>query len=279
MGRRPRPVTEAQSRRDRTIGEARRRGALAAIVILATALAAVAAVIVAFNLWGDTEPSGPPRAVLVDQLAATDPNADFVKEATRLLEAAGYVVDYIPAADVTVDSYRDLPERGYKFIILRSHSSDFVGERDAITGVVVRKWSIGLFTNEPYSKETHIEDQRAKRLAVEQYADVPAGERYFGITAEFIARSTRGRFAGATVVLMGCAGLKTDDLARAFVAKGVKNFVSWDLFVTARHTDAATANLLHNLFGLGLDLHEAVARTTIEVGPDPIFGAHLLTFP
>lgn len=277
MGRRTRPVTAPPAHRDRHTGH--RRGAVAAIVILATALVAVAVTIVALDLRGNAAPHGPLRAVLIDQLAATDPNPDFVDDATRQLETAGYVVDYIPAEDVTVDSYRDLPERGYKFIILRSHSSDFVSQRDAITGAVARKWSIGLFTNEPYSKETHVEDQRDKRLAIERYADAPGGERYFGITADFIARSTRGRFSGATVILMGCAGLKTDDLARAFVAKGAKDFVSWDLFVTARHTDVATANLLHNLFGMDLSLREAVAKTMDETGLDPVFGAHLLAFP
>ena len=78
---------------------------------------------------------------------------------------------------------------------------------------------------------------------------------------------------------MGCGGLKTNDLARAFLARGAKDFVSWDGSVTAQHTDSATEELLAHLFAGGQELHEAVARTMDGVGPDPAFGARLAVYP
>ena len=251
------------------------------LIAVGACLAFVLAVVAAAGVWWRPA-SGPPplaRAVIVDQLAKTDPNPTFVADATRQLESAGYAVDYVPADDVTVDFYRRLPAQGYTFVILRSHSSDYVSSRNAVTGATTTKWSIGLFTNEPYSSETHVDEQRQKQLVIERYTDDTSGARFFGITATFIADSTQGRFHAATVVLMGCAGLKTDDLARAFQAKGVKDFVSWDLFVTAQHTDAATESLLNHLLGERQDLREAVANAMADTGPDPVYGATLVAYP
>jgi len=241
----------------------------------------VAASVIAIILWR-TSPAAPApaRAAIIDQLAFTDPNPEFVARATQQLEDAGYAVDYVPPEDVTIDLYRNLPGRGYKFVLLRSHSSDFVAQPAGADGqAIAGTWSIGLFTNEPYSTQEHVDDQSARRAIIERYVDREISEAYFGVNADFIALSTQGRFNDATIVLMGCAGLKTDDLARAFMFKGATHFVSWDASVTAQHTDAATEKLLQYLFGQGAGLQEAVTNTMADVGPDPAFGAHLLAYP
>jgi hypothetical protein len=74
---------------------------------------------------GFTQPT-PPKAAIVDQgsLAPTSrPNPVFIKKATAILEEAGFSVDYYPGEAVTVEFYRNLPNYGYDFIILRTHSS------------------------------------------------------------------------------------------------------------------------------------------------------------
>jgi len=256
-----------------------RRRAAAAVSVLVILLVAAAGAIggIVWRSWGD--PPARPRAAIIDQLALTDANPDFVASATRHLESAGYVVDYYPAEAVTVDFYRDLPRRGYSFIVLRSHTSDYRPELNQATRGVTDVPSTGLFTNETYSTQTHLQDQRAKRLMVDRYADREIAWQYFGITPDFIKFSTGGRFADTTIVLMGCAGLKTDDLAQAFIAKGAKELVSWDSAVTAQHTDAATENLLEHLLDQWLEPREAIASTMEEVGPDPAFGSRLLVYP
>src|SRR5213079_2343009 len=75
-------------------------------------------------LWPSGGQSGPPRAVIVDQLALTDENSAFVDQASQMLAGAGYQVDYVPQTNVTVDFYRGLAKRGYGFIVLRTHTSD-----------------------------------------------------------------------------------------------------------------------------------------------------------
>jgi hypothetical protein len=261
---------------------ARGLGSLRAAVLACVAVVVVAATAVggAFA-WRAVRASGPgvPRAVIVDQLALTDPNPGFVEGAAHQLQAAGYRVDYVPADRVTVNFYRDLPKRGYDFIVLRTHTSDYRTELTKAAEHDTPQRSIGLFTNERYSRTTHLDDQYAKRLMIDSYADRPIKDTYFGITPEFITESTHGRFDGATVVLMGCSGLETNDLAQAFLGKGAKEFVSWDRPVTAEHTDAATSALLTNLFAGGLELREAVAKTMGTVGSDPAFGAKLAVFP
>lgn len=217
------------------------------------------------------------RAVIVDQLAQTDPDPAFIKDATTRLQAAGYQVDYIPPADVTVDLYRTLPSKGYSLIMLRSHSSDFVGA--AAADSIGSHAATALFTNEPYTTSAHVDEQRDRRLLIENYTDRPITQQYFGVGADFMALDTRGHLGGATVILMGCAGLKTNDLARAFVFKGAAHFVSWDASVTAQHTDVATTALLAAWLSNGRDLSAAIQSAMAEVGPDPTYHARLVQYP
>lgn len=261
--------------------ESRRVRVLAGV--LGLALAGIAAA-VGVLVWSSSDrggKSGPPRAAIVDQLAMTDPNPAFVTAATRELQNAGYVVEYYKSELVTVDFYRNLPKRNYQFILLRSHASESVGKIDPATGKFTGEFtdSSGLFTSEKYSRERHVEDQRDNLLMVDSYIDRPIKDRFFGITPAFISSAMSGKLHGATIVLMGCSGLKTDDLAKAFVARGAKDFVSWDGSVTAQHTDAAGEALLRNLFSAQLDLRQAVARTMEQTGADPAFGSRLAVYP
>jgi hypothetical protein len=240
---------------------------------IAGSMIMAALVVAAFAEWHGHGGRAYANAAIVDQLAFTDPNPSFVQQAASELQHAGYTVDYYPSDAVTVDLYRDLPSRGYKLIILRSHASHARYAAGSTTEIS----EVGLFTNELYSRTQHIDEQRAAQLTIDSYST--REDRYFGVEPSFITRRAHGHFDGSTVILMGCAGLKTDDMAKAFMARGAKDFVSWDEAVTAAHTDRATADLLHHLVGDGLDLHEAVARTMTEVGPDPSFGAHLLAYP
>jgi hypothetical protein len=217
-------------------------------------------------------------AVIIDQLAQTDPNPGFVRAATDQLEAAGYVVDYVPPEAVTVDYYRALPARGYDVVIFRAHSGIVrggEGDGDAF-----------LFTSEPYSRDEHVDDQRARRLIDAALssdltepsiplADLP---RYFGIGPEFIRSGVSGDFDGALLIVMGCNGLSSDTLAGAFVDRGASEVTSWDGLVSAAHTDEATELLLRAVLADGLALDEAVELVRAELGPDPFYGSSLLAY-
>jgi hypothetical protein len=261
-------------------------GPLFAGALTALALASIASVWFALPFGGDDprwSGPAPKTAVIVDQLQLTSPDQAFVDEATRVLEDAGYSVDYVPGADVTVDYYRELPSRGYGLVLIRAHSG-FVLNDDEGPGEQF------IFSSEEYVDGSHAVDQAARRLSVayylstnletlsnpgdliDRFKDEP---RYFGIKPSFIEASARGSFPGSTVVLMGCNGLTTDGLAEAFIDRGARTVIGWDDLVSAPHTDAATAELLRRLYVEGRPLADAVADTAAELGPDPTYGGAL----
>lgn len=67
------------------------------------------------------EPVEPKTAAIVDQLSLSEPNPGFLASAARTLEQAGYLVDYYPADQVSVDLYRYLPTFDYDLIAFRVH--------------------------------------------------------------------------------------------------------------------------------------------------------------
>ncbi len=117
-----------------------------------------------------------------------------------------------------------------------------------------------LFTAEPYDEKKFIYEQQAGSLAVARC--FAGADELFGIAPEFIRPSMEGSFEGATIVLMGCEGLGSEETAQSFVEKGA-------------HTDAATEDLIELLVSEELPPAEAVAATMEEVGPDPTYGSQL----
>lgn len=223
-------------------------------------------------IFPDIGPERGPSAVIVDQLSLTFASPEFVEAATTTLERAGYVVDYVPGEEVTVDFYRELPRHGYDVVLLRTHAARHVVDGEQTD-------EARLFTSERYSPQRHVEEQREGRLSISRYDRDPGDpERYFGIPAEFIKLSMQGGFDGATVVLMGCDVLRSEELAAAFVEKGAGAVVGWDGPVTA-HTDGATLSVLEYMLDDDLPIRQAVARTMAEVGPDPYTESELLLYP
>jgi hypothetical protein len=214
--------------------------------------------------------TGGPRAAIADHLALTQPNPAFAEVATELLEQAGYAVDYFPGEEVTVEFYRYLPTWGHELVIFRVHSAlGRVGDRPA-------DW-VTLFTADSYDKTSYRNDQTKQRLSkVSYYKD---GPEYFGIMPSFIKSSVKGDFQGATIIIMGCDGLKSDSMAEAFVEKGAKAVVAWDGMVSSEHTDATTEQLLRHLLIDGLAIQEAVPQTMAELGPDPSHESILRLYP
>lgn len=266
----------------------------AAVPVLAVVGLAAAALAIALFVTqsSSSEPLARPRtAAIIDQLALTSPDPAFAWQAGATLEAAGYTVDYFPTEQVTVDFYRELPSRGYALVIVRGHSGFALADPSAVAGEVRGQGDTFLFTSEPYTDEKYISDQRARRLSVAFYFD-PTGPnqdpdailqafktlpRYFGIKPGFIA-SAQGRFQHTTVILMGCNGLSSPALAKAFVSKGAASVVGWDDLVSAAHTDAATERLLTHLVTENLPVDTAVAQTAAESGPDPSYGGKLTLY-
>lgn len=247
----------------------RRLGRAAVLV----GLAAVAAVAAISSFVVLTRPARTvPMALIVDQLGQTFPNPTFVNEAGTLLAQAGYRVHYTPYQNVTVDFYRQLGTSDYDIILLRAHVARL---RDKATQ------KLGddalLFTSQPYSDTMYVKEQRARLLTWAAYSE--GADLYFGVMPEFITSAVRGNLHGATVVLMGCHGLRNDKMAAALVKRGARVVIGWDDLVSADHSDQATERLLQHLIVDKQSAGEAVAKTMAEVGPDPSYGSTLRLYP
>jgi len=236
-------------------------------------MVAVAALIVGVVLaggGGDGISSGK-RAIIVDQLQATQPNPHFWREASDLLERDGFVVDYVSGNQVDVNFFRTLPAKDYDVVLLRVHAGTTT-EVDAVTGERTDEEYVSLFTNEKYDANKYPEDQ-INRLGKATYTD--GGEPLFGIGPDFVRDSMEAGFGGALVVLMGCDGLRSQKTAEAFLDKGASAFVSWTNQVSGPHTDEATLQLLKHLYIDNQTVEQAVQHTAEEVGPDPAYAGEL----
>ena len=255
------------------------RAALLMVGIFGVIAAVFAVVAITFTLFdgdgdgtGDAEPDGPLRAAIVDQLDLTFPNQLFREEATATLEAAGYEVEYIPGELVTVDYYRELATHDYDLIVLRIHAA-VQQKSNADQTIQLAE----LFTSERFSEAQHVDEFETGQVGAVVYED--GGEEYFGIGPRFIIDSMVGEFDGATIVMMGCNGLISEQMAEAFVRKGAGSFISWNDLVSVTHTDAATLNLLDQMLVNNLSSSDAAAATMAEVGPDPYYDSVLLSYP
>ena len=228
------------------------------------------------------------RAAIIDQLSAKEPSPDFVQATTTTLEQAGYVVDYYPAEQVTVDFYRNLPTHGYGVIVLRAHSavprSDLALPADVPQETLNRIMAkIGddvlLFTSQHYDETAYLQEQKQFRLFPVVFNGETAADSYFAIATDFVTSSMNGRFKGTTVVLMGCSSLATDRTAAALVDRGAKTVFGWSGLVSPSHTDATTERLLKYLITDRLSPSEAAEKTATELGPDPSFGSTLEMYP
>ncbi len=220
---------------------------------------------------------GQRRAVIIDQLNDTAPNPAFAAEAQRTLRPAGYAVDYVSGSAVDVDLFRHLPDHRYDLVIVRAHSGRLQVEGQTLaTEHPEFTDDAALFTSEPWSSSKYLDEQRDHRLSIARY-DVRADPSFFGITPKFIRDSMQGRLGGATIVLMGCDGLRGGALATALRERGAGDVIGWDELVTAARTDDATLRLLGHL-AAGGSTSQAVASTMSEIGSDPDHHSALLVY-
>lgn len=244
----------------------------AVVLILAAVAVSLTAVAVSLVFPRASEPEIA-RAAILDHLSLTFPNPSFIGFATEILEQAGYMVDYYPGDEVTVDLYRHLPEHDYSIIILRVHSSATELEEGGFAEAPVI-----FFTAEPYSPMKHVSSQLAGHLVAIRYT-MPESSYYFGIPPEFIAGAMKGRLRDTTVIMLGCEGLKNSKMAEAFIRKGAGVYIGWDELVSVSRTDQATLYLLAHLLLDNQTIKEAVENTMNRVGPDLAHDSVLLYYP
>lgn len=232
--------------------------ALAGIILLGLALTQP-------DRFDPGPPHNGPTALILDQLASTNPNHTFVDKVTNVLNNSGYYVDYVSGGDLDVNYYKQLPRLGYDILILRTHST--------ATHIQGQGDDVFLFTNEKYKNSKHFEDQSKGLLTRVIYdGDDPTiiENSYFGIRAQLIEQ-VKGDFNGAVVFQMGCKGLANSSMSDVFLKKGASAYVGWDSFVGADRTDSATVYALESWLEEGLDISKAVQDAMEFVGEDPVY--------
>jgi hypothetical protein len=220
------------------------------------------------------QPTSEFKAVLVDQLSLTWPNATFTEAMNNTLKASGYSLTYNEGSEVGVDFYRDLPTHGYKVILLRVHSA--LRQNDSKLTA-----PLDLFTSEPYSNKTHLDEQIPPHDWLDIVFYPGDSNRYFGITDSFVYNAMRGSLQDAVVILMGCNGMDgrgySRDIIGALVYRGAKVVIGWNDTVSAYNTDIATEKLLNHLLLENKTIKNAVDETNNEVAGQE--KAELLYYP
>jgi hypothetical protein len=230
--------------------------------------------LILFSACPVSGPGAEPKAAIVDQLYSLHPNPEFVADMTALLEGYGLEVDLYQGDEVDVEFYRELPEGGYRIIVLRAHSG-LLALRESPD--VMAKETTFLFTDELYSERTHVLEQLGDEMVpAEMSTDYPL---VFAVNSKFILESMEGSFSKTAIITMGCSTLCLEDMAAAFYLKGASTCLGWDRFVSISHVDEATLYLVQRLCLDGLTVAEAVEATMTEKGADPVFDAILNYYP
>jgi len=215
------------------------------------------------------------KAAIVDQIGLWHPNRGFIERASRYLTEAGFDVEVYEGEEVTIELYKTLPTKGYRLIILQTHSSSDLQLPD---GTISSANPVFLCSSEPYGERKYFYEQMTNQV---RGVELPYESSIvlFSIGPKFVRQSMAGHFDDALIIIGGCQGLSTLHLAEALIGRGASAVISWDGWVDLSHNDEAIVRLLQALIADRLTVGQAVERTMSEVGPDPTYGSVLTYFP
>jgi hypothetical protein len=208
------------------------------------------------------------KAALVDQIALMNPDPEFTDQALAYLEEAGFSVDVYEGEEITVEFYRTLPAKGYKLILVRTHSTNILNE-------TMPGGPVFLFTSEVYDKNRYVKEQLANRIGRAKILYNDDSPLYFAIVSGFVRYEMTGRFDDTLIIIGGCQSLGTLDLAQALLDRGASAVVGWNEWVDLSHNDKAILHLLRGLTTERLTLEQAMRKTMNEIGPDPAYQSML----
>lgn len=208
------------------------------------------------------------KAALVDQIALTNPNPEFTDQTLSYLKEAGFSVDVYAEEEVTIEFYRTLPTKGYRLILIRTHSTNVLNEN-------IPGGPVFLFTSEIYDKSRYVKEQLTNRIGRARLLYDENSPLYFAIVSGFVRQDMKGHFDDTLIIIGGCQSLGTTDLAQAFIDRGAAAVIGWNEWVDLSHNDQAILHLLRSLTVEKLTLEQAVRKTMNEIGPDPVYDSTL----
>jgi hypothetical protein len=215
------------------------------------------------------------KAALIDQLSIAYPNPSFTEEFIRMSEAVGLTPEIFTGSEVTLDLYKKLPSMGYRIIVFRVHQSTpsevLLPLDHPVTG-----YPVYLFTGEPYNEHKYVVEQLTDLVVPAR--EINGSNVYFSIGPEFV-HSMEGEFQNTVIVLAGCSGLYSAELADSFIVKGASVVFGWQRFVQMDYTDKAIDRLLRAILIEKTTFYRGVLVMISEVGRDPTYETNLLIYP
>jgi len=232
--------------------------------------------------------TGPPKALIIDQLNEQMPNEIFLKKATQYLEYAGYTVDIVKTQDITVNFYKELPKMNYKYVVIRTHGADSTDD-------------VVLFTGERYSEELYIQEQlfgqvkKATPLLEVSYKveledgsfsgwikvndttmmlttpakpEITAKNEFFAVGKEFVDKAMDGKFDDTVFLLGGCNTMVQPTLANSLIDKGASMVLGWDNTVGSYDNDNALLIFLKDTLVDGLKIDESLKNVKMAHDPE-----------
>ena len=213
----------------------------------------VAMIILNFGLQRDQK-----TAIIIDPI---NNESEFKTQAIQLLTENGYKTTYIASGNVTVNLMKNLPP-DYDLYIFRVHS----------TCINNRTW---IFTGETYNSQKY----PLMQLADLVHKAKPSLESSycFAVSPELITQYNEG-FNDGLVLMMGCEGLSSNDMASAFCDEGASNYVSWTGNVCLEHTDQAFLAFLETYCTGKTTLTDTITNISVTVGADPVYHSVLRAY-
>ena len=212
-------------------------------------------------------------AAIIDQVALSSPNPEFIQQARSYLTSAGFSVDVYEGESITVEFLRTLPTRGYNLIVFRTHSTnDFIDPAPPGKPVF-------LYTGERHDRYRYTYEQLTRQIMAGRVLYEEDAPKLFIVGPEFVRHGMQGRFEGTLMLIGGCASLATPELAEAFLERGATAIIGWNGLVDKSHNDRALLHLLRLLTVDELPIEQAVLHTRFEIGPDPTFNSIPTFYP
>jgi hypothetical protein len=209
------------------------------------------------------------KAAIIDQLSSSHlsptsqyPNQTFIDFARNLLSQRFDTVDYY-SDNSSVESYEQLPSKGYKLIIWRAHTALNLDSKYVAVSTSDREY---LTYYDQYMQNGQL---TLCNITGDPYL-------YFAITPKFIREVMSGRFEDTVIILMSCNGLKAGytETSTALQDKGARVLISWDGWISAPDNDNSTAHLLQFLVAENNTISDAVNKiqniSSIEFGPSTL---------
>ena len=254
-----------------------------------------------------------PRAIIVDSLGSNFINKEGVFEMIKILYDTGFTIDVkigaevnvgepvkkirkyvkelkdlvnlremddrvnVEMANITVNFYKQILKSKYQVYVLRVHST-FTPNLSRF-GWKIPEGSVVIITQERYDKTKYVVEQFFQEQLLPSFTlnatGTPLGFGYFALTENFI-KAQNVDLEKATIIVLGCHGLYSKGMAKAFIEKEALVYFGFDGYVSAPYADRVGAELLKNLFIEKKSIQEAISATMTRVGIEPHYKSELL---